>query len=210
MNAARGVNIVRHPLIASKLTDLRDENTTSREFRLTLEELTTLMVYEITRNYPTKEVQITTPLEETTSTVLDTNIALVPILRAGVGMLEGVLNLIPSAKVGHVGFYRDEDSLEPMEYYSKLPQPIENFQTVVVDPMLATGGTATAALDLIKSRGGKHLQFLCLVAAPEGVETFSEQHPNVPIYTAAVDDHLDENGFIHPGLGDAGDRLFGT
>ncbi len=206
----QNLNVVRHPLIQNKLTYLRDKNTENQDFRLILEELTTLMVYEITRNYPLEETDVETPLEKTTSETLATNVALVPILRAGVGMLEGVLNLIPKARVGHIGLYRDHQTLEPVEYYKKLPQPLSEFQIIVVDPMLATGGTAKAGVELVKEEGGENVQFLCLVAAPEGVDNFSNKHPNVPIYTAAVDDHLDENGYIHPGLGDAGDRLFGT
>jgi len=206
----QNLNVVRHPLIQNKLTYLRDKNTDNQDFRLILEELTTLMVYEITRNYPLEETEVETPLEQTTSETLATKVALVPILRAGVGMLEGVLNLLPKARVGHIGLYRDHDTLEPVEYYKKLPQPLSEFQIIVVDPMLATGGTAKAGVELVKEEGGDNVQFLCLVAAPEGVENFSDQHPNVPIYTAAVDDRLDEKGYIHPGLGDAGDRLFGT
>ena len=206
----QNLNIVRHPLIQNKLTYLRNKETDNQDFRLILEELTTLMVYEITRNYPLAETEVETPLEKTTSKTLDTKVALVPILRAGVGMLEGVLNLLPKAKVGHIGLYRDHDTLEPVEYYKKLPQPISEYQIIVVDPMLATGGTAKAGVKLVKEEGGENVQFLCLVAAPEGVENFSKEHPNVPIYTAAVDERLDEQGYIHPGLGDAGDRLFGT
>ncbi len=206
----QNLNVVRHPLIQNKLTYLRNKKTDNQDFRLILEELTTLMVYEITRNYPLTETEVETPLEKTTSKTLDTKVALVPILRAGVGMLEGVLNLLPKAKVGHIGLYRDHDTLEPVEYYKKLPQPLNEFQIIVVDPMLATGGTAKAGVELVKEEGGENVQFLCLVAAPEGVENFSDQHPNVPLYTAAVDDRLDEKGYIHPGLGDAGDRLFGT
>ncbi len=207
---AQNLNVVRHPLIQNKLTYLRNKNTDNQDFRLILEELTTLMVYEITRNYPLEETKVETPLEQTTSEVLATKVALVPILRAGVGMLEGVLNLLPKARVGHIGLYRDHETLEPVEYYKKLPQPLSEFQIIVVDPMLATGGTAKAGVELVKEEGGDNVQFLCLVAAPEGVENFSEKHPNVPIYTAAVDDELDDKGYIHPGLGDAGDRLFGT
>lgn len=206
----QNLSIVRHPLIQNKLTYLRDKNTDNQDFRLILEELTTLMVYEITRSYPLKETEVETPLERTTSQTLATKVALVPILRAGVGMLEGVLNLLPKAKVGHIGLYRDHETLEPVEYYKKLPQSLSEFQTIVVDPMLATGGTAKAGVELVKEEGGQNVQFLCLVAAPEGIQNFSEKHPNVPIYTAAVDDKLDEKGYIHPGLGDAGDRLFGT
>lgn len=206
----QNLNVVRHPLIQNKLTYLRNKNTDNQDFRLILEELTTLMVYEITRNYPLEETEVETPLEKTTSETLATKVALVPILRAGVGMLEGVLNLLPKARVGHIGLYREHDTLEPVEYYKKLPQPLSEFQIIVVDPMLATGGTAKAGVEMVKEEGGDNVQFLCLVAAPEGVENFSDQHPNVPIYTAAVDDKLDDQGYIHPGLGDAGDRLFGT
>ncbi|MBS3786989.1 uracil phosphoribosyltransferase [Candidatus Bipolaricaulota bacterium] len=206
----QNLNVVRHPLIQNKLTYLRNKDTDNQDFRLILEELTTLMVYEITRNYPLAETEVETPLEKTTSKTLDTKVALVPILRAGVGMLEGVLNLLPKAKVGHIGLYRDHETLEPVEYYKKLPQPLSEFQIIVVDPMLATGGTAKAGVELVKEEGGENVQFLCLVAAPEGIENFSGEHPNVPVYTAAVDDRLDEKGYIHPGLGDAGDRLFGT
>ncbi len=206
----QNLNVVRHPLIQNKLTYLRDKNTDNQDFRLILEELTTLMVYEITRNYPLEETEVETPLERTTSEILSTKVALVPILRAGVGMLEGVLNLLPKARVGHIGLYRDHETLEPVEYYKKLPQPLNEFHIIVVDPMLATGGTAKAGVELVKEEGGQNVQFLCLVAAPEGVENFSQTHPNVPVYTAAVDEKLDENGYIHPGLGDAGDRLFGT
>jgi len=204
------LRIVEHPLIQNKLSHLRDKETDNRDFRMTLEELTALMVYEITRGYPLEKKKLETPLEEMEGNYLATKVALVPILRAGVGMLEGALNLIPTAKVGHIGLYRDEESLDPVEYYLKLPQPLEEFQVIVVDPMLATGGTAKAGVEMVKREGGENVQFLCLVAAPEGVENFVGTHPDVPIYAAALDDHLDENGYIRPGLGDAGDRLFGT
>lgn len=207
---SQNLNVVRHPLIQNKLSYLRDKNTDNQDFRLILEELTTLMVYEITRNYPLEDKVIQTPLEETTVQTLATKVALVPILRAGVGMLEGVLNLLPKARVGHLGLYRNEETLDPVEYYKKLPRSLSEFQIIVVDPMLATGGTAKAGVEIVKEEGGQNVQFLCLVAAPEGIKNFSQQHPNVPIYTAAVDQRLDENGYIHPGLGDAGDRLFGT
>ena len=204
------LHILDHPLIQNKLTRLRDASTTHHNFRLLLEELTAFMVYEITRNYPLREVEVTTPLESTVGKVLDVPVVLVPILRAGTGMLGGVLNLIPTAKVGHIGIYRDPDSLQPVEYYTKLPAELPKAQAILVDPMLATAGSAVAAVDLIKRQGGSRIQFLCLVAAPEGVEVFSSAHPDVPIYTAALDRQLDEQGYILPGLGDAGDRIFGT
>lgn len=204
------LHILTHPLIQSKLTRLRDASTTNHNFRLLLEELTAFMVYEITRNYPLREVEVETPLEPTVGKVLDVPVVLVPILRAGTGMLGGVLDLIPTAKVGHIGIYRDPDSLQPVEYYTKLPAELPKAQAILVDPMIATGRSAVAAVDLIKRKGGSKIQFLCLVAAPEGVEVFSSAHPDVPIYTAALDRQLNEQGYILPGLGDAGDRIFGT
>ncbi len=204
------LHILDHPLIQNKLTRLRNIATNNHNFRLLLEELTALMVYEITRDYPLREVEVVTPLERTIGKVLDVPIVLVPILRAGTGMLGGVLNLIPTAKVGHIGIYRDPKTLKPIEYYSKLPAELEDAQVIIVDPMLATGGSAVAAVDLIKKEGGKKIQFLCLVAAPEGAEALVQAHPDVPIYTAALDRRLNGHGYILPGLGDAGDRIFGT
>ncbi|MCK4600306.1 uracil phosphoribosyltransferase [Candidatus Bipolaricaulota bacterium] len=204
------LHILDHPLIQNKLTRLRNIATNNHNFRLLLEELTALMVYEITRDYPLREVEVVTPLERTIGKVLDVPIVLVPILRAGTGMLGSVLNLIPTAKVGHIGLYRDPKTLKPIEYYSKLPAELEDAQVIIVDPMLATGGSAVAAVDLIKKEGGKKIQFLCLVAAPEGAEALVQAHPGVPIYTAALDRRLNGHGYILPGLGDAGDRIFGT
>ncbi len=204
------LHILDHPLIQNKLTRLRNIATNNHNFRLLLEELTALMVYEITRDYPLREVEVVTPLERTIGKVLDVPIVLVPILRAGTGMLGSVLNLIPTAKVGHIGLYRDPKTLKPIEYYSKLPAELEDAQVIIVDPMLATGGSAVAAVDLIKKEGGKKIQFLCLVAAPEGAEALVQAHPDIPIYTAALDRRLNEHGYILPGLGDAGDRIFGT
>lgn len=204
------LHILEHPLIQNKLTRLRDVATNNHNFRLLLEELTSLMVYEITRSYPVREVTVKTPLEEMRGNVLDVPVILVPILRAGTGMLGGVLNLIPTAKVGHIGLYRDPASLTPVEYYAKLPPQLPEAQIILVDPMLATGGSAIAAVDIIKREGGRKIQFLCLVAAPEGVETLSQAHPDLPIYTAALDRQLNDHGYILPGLGDAGDRIFGT
>ncbi len=204
------LHILDHPLIQSKLTRMRDVRTDNETFRRLLDELTALMVYEITRGYPLRERRIDTPLEPTVGMGLDVAVVLAPILRAGTGMLGGVLNLIPMAKVGHIGLFRDPASLAPVEYYSKLPPEISEAQVILVDPMLATAGSAIAATNIIKREGGKKIQFLCLVAAPEGVEAYSAAHPDVPIYTAALDRQLNEKGYILPGLGDAGDRIFGT
>jgi len=204
------LHILNHPLIQSKLTRMRDVRTDNEAFRALLDELTALMVYEISRDYPLRERDIETPLENTTGPGLDAPVVLVPILRAGTGMLGGVLHLIPMAKVGHIGLYRDPKTLQPVEYFCKLPPDLEGAQIILVDPMLATGGSAVAATDVIKREGGKHIQFLCLVAAPEGVATYAKAHPDVPIYTAALDRELNEKGYILPGLGDAGDRIFGT
>jgi uracil phosphoribosyltransferase len=204
------LHIIDHPLIQNKLTLLRDVNTNNHNFRLLLEELTAFMVYEITRDYPLRDVEVTTPLERMTSKVLDTPVVLVPILRAGTGMLRGVLDLIPMARVGHIGLYRDPESLEPVEYYAKFPHTLGEAQVILVDPMLATGGSAIVGIDILKREGAKKIQFLCLVAAPEGVDAFSRAHPDVPIYTAALDRELNDHGYILPGLGDAGDRIFGT
>ena len=204
------LHILDHPLIQSKLTRMRRVGTNNETFRRLLDELTAFMVYEITRQYPLREMEIATPLETMVGRVLDDPVVLVPILRAGTGMLGGVLNLIPTAKVGHVGLYRDPESLLPVEYYCKLPPELPKARVILVDPMLATGGSAIAATDIIKREGGKRVQFLCLVAAPEGVEAYATAHPDVPIYSAALDRELNEKGYILPGLGDAGDRIFGT
>jgi len=204
------LHILDHPLIQSKLTRMRDVRTDNETFRRLLDELTALMVYEITREYPLRERRIETPLEPTVGMGLDVPVVLAPILRAGTGMLGGVLSLIPMAKVGHIGLFRDPTSLEPVEYYSKLPPELSKAQVILVDPMLATAGSAIAATNIIKREGGERIQFLCLVAAPEGVEAYSVAHPDVPVYTAALDRQLNEKGYILPGLGDAGDRIFGT
>jgi len=204
------LHVLDHPLIRSKLTRMRDTRTDNQTFRRLLAELTALMVYEITRDYPLRKVEVETPLERTTGEVLAGSVVLVPILRAGTGMLSSVLDLIPTAKVGHIGLYRDPETLRPIEYYCKLPPDLEEAQIILVDPMLATGGSAIAATEIIKREGGRMIRFLCLVAAPEGVAAYSEAHPEVAIYTAALDRKLNENGYIIPGLGDAGDRIFGT
>lgn len=204
------LHIIDHPLIQSKLTRMRDIGTDNETFRRLLDELTAFMVYEITRSYPLRDVAIRTPLETMVGRVLGVPVVLVPILRAGTGMLGGVLNLIPTAKVGHVGLYRDPETLLPVEYYCKLPPDLATARIILVDPMLATGGSAIAAANIIKREGGKAIQFLCLVASPEGVDAFSAAHPDVPIYSAALDRGLNPKGYILPGLGDAGDRIFGT
>ena len=204
------LHIINHPLIQNKLTRLRDINTKNHNFRLLLEELTAFMVYEITHDYPLRDVEVTTPLETMTGKVLDTPVVLVPILRAGTGMLGGVLDLIPTARVGHIGLYRDPKTLKPVEYYAKFPPMLREAHVILVDPMLATGGSAIVGIDILKREGATKIQFLCLVAAPEGVKAFSDVHPDVPIYTAALDRELNEHGYILPGLGDAGDRIFGT
>ncbi len=201
---------VDHPLIQAKLTRLRDRRTDRLQFRQILEELTALMVYEITRDFPLREVEVETPLERAVGVELARPVVLVPILRAGIVMLDGVLNLIPSARIGHIGIYRDPATLKPVEYYAKLPGNLGDALVVVVDPMLATGGSAARAVEIVKNRGARDVRFLCLVAAPEGLAVLQEAHPDVPVYAAALDRQLDAHGYIRPGLGDAGDRLFGT
>ena len=205
------VTIFEHPLIQHKTTILRQKETPNKEFRETVEEITMLMCYEALRDLPLEEVEIETPIKKTVQKVIKgKKLACVPILRAGLGMVNGLLNLVPAAKVGHIGMYRDEETLQPHEYYCKLPKDISERLIVVVDPMLATGGSAIDAISQIKSYGGKHIKFLCLIAAPEGIEALAEAHPDVEIYCANVDECLNENGYIVPGLGDAGDRIFGT
>ena len=204
------LQVLDHPLIQCKLTRMRDVSTDNETFRRLLDELTALMVYEITRDYPLRDRRTETPLETMTGRVLAEPIVLIPILRAGTGMLGGVLNLIPTAKVGHIGLFRDPKTLQPVEYYCKLPPELPDAHIMLVDPMLAIGGSAIAATDIIKREGGCRIQFLCLVASPEGVEAYSVAHPDVPVYTASLDRQLNERGYILPGLGDAGDRIFGT
>ena len=205
------VKVFDHPLIQHKTTILRQKSTTNKEFRELVEEITMLMCFEALRDLPLEDVEIETPIKKTTQKMIKgKKMAVVPILRAGLGMVNGMLSLVPSAKVGHIGMYRDEETMQPQEYYCKLPADIENRLVVVVDPMLATGGSAIDAISQIKSYGGKNIKFLCLIAAPEGVKKLSENHPDVDIYCAALDDHLNEHGYIVPGLGDAGDRIFGT
>ena len=207
----KNVTIFDHPLIQHKTTILRQTTTSNKEFRELVEEITMLMCYEALRDLPLKEIEIETPLTKTKQKVLaGKKLAIVPILRAGLGMVDGMLSLVPAAKVGHIGMYRDEETLEPHEYYCKLPGDIDERLIVVVDPMLATGGSAIDAISQIKGYGGKNIKFMCLIAAPEGIKALSEAHPDVDIYCANVDECLNEKGYIMPGLGDAGDRIFGT
>lgn len=203
--------VMDHPLIQHKLTIIRDKNCGTKVFREVVNEIAMLMAYEVSRDMPLESVEIETPMGKTTQHVLTgKKVAIIPILRAGIGMVDGMLELIPAAKVGHIGMYRDHDSLEPVEYFVKLPSDISTRQLLVVDPMLATGGSAILAVDALKKRGGTNIKFVCLVATPEGVKALQEAHPDVDIITAGLDEKLDENGYIFPGLGDAGDRLFGT
>lgn len=205
------VQVMDHPLIQHKLTILRDKNTGTKDFREAVNEIARLMAFEVSRDMPLQDVEIETPLVKSIQKELaGKKVAIIPILRAGLGMVDGMLDLIPAAKVGHVGMYRDHETLEPVEYFVKLPSDINERQLLVVDPMLATGGSAIAAIDSLKKRGASTIKFVCLVAAPEGVEALEQAHPDIEIYTAALDERLDENGYIIPGLGDAGDRLFGT
>lgn len=205
------LNLIDHPLIQHKLTIMRQTTTTPKDFRQLLEEISMLMAYEITREFKLKDVEIETPLTKCTMKALaGKDPVIVPILRAGLGMLNGMLALIPTARVGHIGLYRDPATLKPVEYYCKMPPDMAERTLIVVDPMLATGGSSSAALTMLKEKGAKSLVLMCLVAAPEGVKVVNEEHPDVPVYTAALDDHLNEHGYIVPGLGDAGDRIFGT
>ena len=205
------VTILTHPLIKHKITMLRDINTGTNEFRALIEEIATLMGYEALRDLPLEDVEVTTPIETCLSPVISgRKLAIVPILRAGLGMVQGILNLTPTAKVGHIGLYRDPETHEPHEYYCKLPDPIEERTIVVLDPMLATGGSAVSAVDFIKQHGGKKIKFMCIIAAPVGLKRLHEAHPDVQIYVGNLDRELNENAYICPGLGDAGDRIFGT
>ena len=207
----KNVTIFDHPLIQHKTTIMRQKDTSNKEFRESVEEITMLMCYEALRDLPLEDVEIETPITKTTQKmVAGKPLAVVPILRAGLGMVNGLLALVPTAKVGHIGMYRDEETLTPHEYYCKLPPDIDKRLIVVVDPMLATGGSAIDAIAQIKSYGGQHIKFLCLIAAPEGIKALTDAHPDVQIYCANVDEKLNENGYIVPGLGDAGDRIFGT
>lgn len=205
------VTQIAHPLILHKLALIRNKNTGSKDFRELVEEVAMLMAYEVTRDMQLKTVEIETPICTTKCKMLaGKKVAIVPILRAGLGMVDGMLKLIPAAKVGHIGMYRDEKTLEPVEYFCKLPQDIEERDVIVTDPMLATGGSAIDAITLLKKKGAKYIRLMCLIGAPEGVKAVQEAHPDVDIYLASIDEKLNEDGYIIPGLGDAGDRLFGT
>ena len=205
------VYVMDHPLIAHKISYIRQESVGTKEFREVIGEIAQLMCYEATRDLKTEEVTIKTPIAEMTGKVLaGKKLAIVPILRAGLGMVDGMLSLIPTAKVGHIGLYRDPETLQPVEYYCKLPSDCDKREVFVVDPMLATGGSSSEALTMLKEKGVKNMTFLCILAAPEGLEKLREDHPDVDIYVGALDEKLNEHGYIVPGLGDAGDRIFGT
>ncbi|HEY4543829.1 MAG TPA: uracil phosphoribosyltransferase [Tissierellaceae bacterium] len=205
------VTILDHPLIKHKLTYIRDINTGSKEFRELVSEVSMLMAYEVTRDMELEEIEIQTPMTKMKSEVIaGKKVGIVPILRAGLGMVDGMLSLIPAAKVGHIGLYRDPETFEPVEYYCKLPKDVEERELIVVDPMLATGGSASAAIGFLKDRGARNIKLVCLLAAPEGIEVLKKDHPDVDIFLAHLDEKLDENAYIMPGLGDAGDRLYGT
>jgi uracil phosphoribosyltransferase len=204
------VVVVNHPLIKHKLTNIRKKETNTKDFYENVQEIASLMAYEISRDFPLKPVEIETPICKTVQYVLDKDIVIVPILRAGLGMVDGMRSIIPTAKVGFIGLYRDEKTLEPHEYYAKFPTNVMESIVLLVDPMLATGGSAIAAIDLLKKRGVKEIKYVGLVAAPEGIDALKKAHPDVDIYTASLDERLNENGYIVPGLGDCGDRLFGS
>ena len=207
----QNVTIMEHPLIKHKISMLRDKNTGTNEFRTLVEEIAMLMGFEALRDLPTEDVEIETPIETTKQPLIaGKKLAVVPILRAGLGMVGGILNLVPTAKVGHIGLYRDPETHEPHEYYCKLPEPIDQRTILVVDPMLATGGSGADAVTMIKEHGGKNIKFMCIIAAPEGLKKLHEAHPDIQIYVGSLDRELNENAYICPGLGDAGDRIFGT
>ncbi|SHE97200.1 uracil phosphoribosyltransferase [Seinonella peptonophila] len=205
------VQTLDHPLIQHKLTLLRDRTTGTKEFRMLVEEVSMLMAYEITRLMPLREVEIETPITKTKGYLIaGKKMSLVPILRAGLGMVDGMLSILPAAKVGHIGLYRDPKTLKPVEYYSKMPQDLPEREVIVLDPMLATGGSVCQAIHMLKGWGAEQIKFVCLLAAPEGLERLHKEHPEIMVYTAAIDERLNEKSYIVPGLGDAGDRLFGT
>ena len=211
MEKYKNVHVLEHPLIRHKLAIIRNKETDTKQFREVIKELATLMAYVSFKDVPTQEIIVETPLETTTQTIVKENsIAIVPILRAGLGMVDGILSLFPAAKVGHIGLYRDEETLEPQEYYCKLPQGIEEKVVMLVDPMLATGGSAVDAITMLKKRGVKKIKFMAILAAPEGLEKVASAHPDTEIYVSTLDRCLNEHGYILPGLGDAGDRIFGT
>ncbi len=203
--------LINHPLIEHKLTYIRKKNTSKKEFKELVDEVAMLMAYEITKDFPLEQIEISTPICKTKSNVVSgKKVVLVPILRAGLGMVDGILKLIPSARVGHIGLYRDENTLQPVSYYFKIPSSSEDREFILIDPMLATGGSAAAAVNMLKDSGVKNIKFMCLIAAPEGMERLCRTHPDIKVYAAGLDEQLNEFGYIVPGLGDAGDRLFGT
>ena len=205
------VNILDHPLIQHKLTQIRQKDTSTTQFRQMINEIGGLMVYEITRDLPLEQIEIETPVAKTKANVIaGKKMVVVPILRAGLGMVDGILQMIPSARIGHIGIFRDEETLQPVEYFAKFPEELDQRDIFIVDPMLATGGSAIAAINSIKQRGAKNIKLVCLVGAPEGVKAIYEAHPDVTVYLASLDEKLNEKGYIVPGLGDAGDRIFGT
>lgn len=205
------VTVIDHPLITHKLTQIRKKETGTNEFRKIVNEIGGLMVYEITRDLELEDVEIETPVAPMkTKQLAGEKLVVCPILRAGIGMVDGILQMLPSARVGHIGLYRDEETLMPVEYFAKFPNKLDERVVIIVDPMLATGGSAVSAIDIVKKRGAKNIKFVCLVAAPEGVQTLRKSHPDVPVYIAALDEKLNEKGYIIPGLGDCGDRIFGT
>ncbi|MBW9212938.1 MULTISPECIES: uracil phosphoribosyltransferase [Terrabacteria group] len=204
------LEVLHHPLITHKLTQMRQISTTTKDFRENLDEIAELMAYEVCRDLPTKPVEIETPVSKCIGYQLSKEVVIVPILRAGIGLLDGIRRLVPTAKVGFIGMYRDEETLEPVEYFAKFPNDLEHSIVMVVDPMLATGGSANDSINQIKKRGAKNIKLVCLVGAPEGVQLIQKNHPDVDIYLAALDERLNEHGYIVPGLGDAGDRIFGT
>ena len=204
------LKVLDHPLITHKLAIMRDKDTSTKDFRQNLDEIAGLMAYEISRDFPTKKIEVETPMGPCTTKALSKDIVLVPILRAGLGMVSGILDLVPTAKVAHIGLYRDEETLEPHEYFAKYHKNMEDAVVMIVDPMLATGGSANAAITMVKKQGARNIRLVCLVGVPEGVRAVEDMHPDVDIYLAALDDKLNEVGYIVPGLGDAGDRIFGT
>ena len=205
------LHVIDHPLVQHKLSLMRDKNTGTKDFRELLQEVVSLMVYEVTRDLPLKETEVETPIGPCRTKIIDGRmLGIIPILRAGLGMVDGIMQLIPGAKVGHIGLYRDPVSLQPVEYYCKLPSDATERELIVLDPMLATGGSSSAAIRFLKERGCKNIKLVCLIGAPEGIERVQDEHPDVDIYIAAVDEKLNDHGYIVPGLGDAGDRLFGT
>ena len=204
------LKVLEHPLITHKLTQMRRKECGTKDFRANLDELAGLMAYEITRDLPLRDVEIETPVSPYTTSELAKDIVLVPILRAGLGMVNGICNLIPTVKIAHIGLYRDEETLEPHTYFEKYPKNVKDAVVMIVDPMLATGGSANAAISMVKKQGAKNIRLVCIVGAPEGVKAVEKEHPDVDIYLASLDEKLNEHGYIVPGLGDAGDRIFGT